>query len=106
MDFLWFDRRRKKTVTVRISWVEEMIINELMQIFNEPKSMVITRALWTVRILYDPNLKLKDALTTLNPETPLSEALKPIPELAHILGVELKIWRKQQRELNSSSPNS
>jgi hypothetical protein len=46
--------------------------------------------------LYDENLKVRDALKeSFDVDAPLAHALKPIPELAHILGIELKIWKRQ-----------
>jgi hypothetical protein len=79
--------------------VELQIIKDIAEALEVPMGEAIRRALWTFAILYDPELKAKDALREgYDPEAPLAEALKPIPELAYILGIELRIWRRQQAE--------
>lgn len=92
---MWIDRRKKHTVPVRLDDLELAIISEIADALNIDRSEAIRRCIWTTRILFDPNLKLKDALIeNPNPEAPLFENLKPIPELAYIIGIELKVIRK------------
>jgi hypothetical protein len=73
------------------------MIKDIAEALEVSMGEAIRRALWAFCILYDPNLKARDALKeNFDVDAPLAEVLKPIPELAYILGVELKIWRKQQ----------
>jgi hypothetical protein len=95
----WIDRRKRHRITFCVDDVELEIIKEMAEAFEVPVGEAIRRAIWAFYILYDPELKVKDALREgYDPEGPLADALKPIPELAYILGIELKIWRRQQME--------
>lgn len=91
---LWWNRRKKHTITFKVDEYEMMIVDELSKEFKEDRSEVVRRALWTIRILYDPALCLKDALIEQDLDKPLCDVLKPLPELAHQLGLEIKLWRK------------
>lgn len=93
---MWVDRRKKYTVTFKVDEYEYEIINDIARAFNESKGEAIRRALWVSRVLYDPNLLVKDALYMYDPNKPLCDVLKPIPELIHILGIEINLWRRQQ----------
>lgn len=92
---MWYDRRKKHPITVRLDDVEYAIISEIADALKVDKSEAIRRCIWTVRILFDPDLKLKDALID-NPdfEASLVDNLRPIPELGYKIGIELKYLRR------------
>lgn len=92
---LWYDRRKKHPITVRLDDVEYAIINEIADALGVDKSEAIRRCIWAVRILMDANLKLKDALVdNPDPEAPLIDNLRPIPELGYKIGIELRYLRR------------
>jgi len=93
---LWFDRRKKHHITIRLDDYELSIVDDISTQLNIDRSEAIRRALYVYRILYDENLKVKDALIPFpDPDMPLYKALKPIPILAHIIGLELKMMRNK-----------
>jgi len=93
---MWLERRKIHNVSVRLDDYELAIVEDIARQLGIDKSEAIRRALWVYRILYDDNLKLKDALVRYpDPDDPLWKTLKPIPELAHIIGIEVKIYRKK-----------
>ena len=95
---MWVDRRKKNTISLRLDDAELFIVDEIAEALNVDRSEAIRRCIWAYRVLFDPDLKLKNALIDdPDPEKPLYENLKPIPILAHIIGIELKIWRKAIR---------
>lgn len=88
-------------MTVKLDDVELQMVKDISDALKVPLGEAVRRAIWTFCILYDDNLKAKDALVEgISINAPLAHVLKPIPELAHILGIEIKIWRKQQEEAN------
>jgi len=94
---MWLDRRKRHRVTFKVDDIELQIIKDMAEALGVPKGEAIRRALWVYRILYSENLTVRDALyDTFDPDAPLSKALKPIPVLAHLLNLELRLWRKQQ----------
>lgn len=106
---MWIDRRKRHTICVRLDDVELGIVDEIASALGIDKSEAIRRTIWTTRILFDPNLRLRDALIdNPNPDAPLFENLKPIPELAYIIGIELNIIRKivQARIIDRVSTNN
>jgi hypothetical protein len=96
---MWVDRRKKHLVTFKVDEIELQIIKDMAEAMEIDESEAIRRALWVFRVLYDNTLRAVDALNLPIPENqPLYEALKPIPELANHLGIEIKAWRKQSLE--------
>ena len=92
---MWGDRRKKHHLTLRLDDYEYAMVQDIASSLGVDQSEALRRALWIYRILYDNDLKLKDALVPYpDPDEPLWKALKPIPELAHIVGIELKMYRK------------
>lgn len=72
------------------------IVDDIARQLGVDRSEAIRRALYVYRVLYDENLTLKNALVPFpDPEMPLYKALKPIPVLAHIIGLELKMLRNK-----------
>ncbi|MEM2258035.1 MAG: hypothetical protein QXV39_07970 [Candidatus Caldarchaeum sp.] len=67
------------------------------------KGELLRRALLTIRVLYDPDLTVGKALTTCDPDTPLCVALRPIPELAGLVGLDLKVWKSLREKKNKNS---
>ena len=101
---MWIDRRKRHSITVRLDEIELGIVKDIADALEVPLGEALRRAIWVFTILYDDNLKAKDALKeNFDPNAPLADALRPIPELAHILRVELRIWRKQQLGSNGSA---
>jgi hypothetical protein len=93
---MWLDRRKRRSITFKVDDIEFQMVKDIAEALEVPIGEAVRRAIWAFVILYSDELKLKDALhETFDPEAPLAHALKPIPELAHILGIELKIWKKQ-----------
>ena len=78
-------------VTIRLDEQEYMMVTNLSKNLNTSKSEVFRRLLWTVRILFDPSLTAKDALTSIvdNSES-LGDILKPLPELIRIIASKSK----------------
>lgn len=100
---MWLDRRKRHTVVFRADDIEYEIINEISKALNVSLGEAVRRCIWVFRILYDQNLKVKDALRkNFDPNEPLYSALKPIPELAYLLGIEIKFWRR--KNIRQSSP--
>lgn len=100
---MFLDRRKKHSVTFKVDDVELQMIRDIAEALEVPLGEAVRRAIWAFCILYDDKLSVRDALhETFDPDAPLAHALKPIPELAHILEVELKLWRKQQGNRASS----
>ena len=98
---MWLDRRKRHSVSFKVDDIELQIIEDIAKELGVPRGEAIRRALWVYRILYSEDLTVRDALyDTFDPDGPLSKALKPIPELAYLLGIELKLWRKQQGEVS------
>jgi len=92
---MWYDRRKKHSVTVRLDDIEYAIVKEIADALKVDMSEAIRRCIWTTRILFDPDLKLKDALIdNPNPEQALIDNLRPIPELGYKIGIELKYLRR------------
>jgi hypothetical protein len=108
---LWLDRRKRRTVTIKVDDTEYEIIKDIADALGVPLGEAVRRAIWVFRILYDKDLTLDDALIpSENNEylgnRPLSDVLKPIPELSALLGLELKIWRKQALQaMNRGEPS-
>jgi hypothetical protein len=98
---VWIDRRKRHSITFKVDDIELQMIKDIAEALEVPIGEAVRRALWAFVILYDDNLKAKDALQEgVSADAPLAHVLKPIPELAHILGIELKIWRRQQGAVN------
>jgi len=81
----------KKDVVMTIRVPKEIYqdIELLSETLGISKSEVWRRMYWTVKILFDPKLKMSDALIsnryTKLRNKPLAEVLKPLPELLTIL---------------------
>ncbi|HDN18290.1 MAG TPA: hypothetical protein ENF41_04435 [Candidatus Bathyarchaeota archaeon] len=90
----WIDRRKKHTVAVRMDEYELLILDTLAEILRVDRSEAIRRALYTVRILFDPELKMKDAFEELKPDRSVADCLKPLPVLANIIGLDIKMWKR------------
>lgn len=100
---MWIDRRKRHHITLRLDDYEMTIVEDIAKSLNIDNSEAIRRALWVYRILYDNDLKLKDALIpNFDPNKPLWANLKPIPELAHIVGLEVKIYRKKIMQFSNN----
>jgi len=96
---MWLDRRKRRTVTFKVDEIELQIIKDIASTLEIDESEAIRRALWVFRVLYDNQLKVTDAIELPVPDNiSLGEALRPIPELANHLGIEIKAWRKQQNK--------
>lgn len=93
---MWYDRRKKHSVTVKLDDIEYLMVKEIANALKVDKSEAIRRCIWATRILFDPDLKLKDALID-NPDfdAALIDNLKPIPELGYKIGIELKYLRRK-----------
>jgi len=95
---VWLDRRKRHTITFKVDPYELQIIKDIAEANKVSIGEAIRRALWVFRILYSDDLLLKDALVSnLDLNKPLYCALKPIPELSHIIGLEFKLWKKQAK---------
>jgi hypothetical protein len=93
---MWLDRRKRRSITFKVDDIEFQMIKDIAEALEVPLGEAVRRALWAFCILYDENLKVRDALKeSFDVDAPLAHALKPVPELAHILGIELKIWKRQ-----------
>jgi antitoxin component of RelBE/YafQ-DinJ toxin-antitoxin module len=90
--------RRKHVMTVRVDDVEKEIVESMASDLGVSVSEVWRRLLVTVAVLYSNNLLLSDALREIKElegvhrvlknggvSITLSDALKSIPELGHIL---------------------
>jgi hypothetical protein len=93
---MWWDRRKRHTVSFKVDEYELGIIKDTAEEFGESKGEAVRRALWATRILFDPKLLLRDAVRELDWDKPLADILKPIPELSAQIGLELAMWRKAQ----------
>lgn len=99
---MWLDRRKKHTVVFRVDDIELEIIRDISKALNVTMGEAVRRCLWVFRILYDQDLKVKDALRkNFSPDEPLYSALKPLPELAHLLGIEIRFWRRKNLRQSS-----
>jgi len=98
--------RRKHTMTVRVDDVEREVIESLARDLGVSRSEVWRRLLVTVAVIYSENLPLKDALRDIKElegvhrilkrkkiNITLSDALKSIPELGHVLNRRGGIYR-------------
>jgi len=90
--------RRKHIMTVRVDDVEREVIESLAKDLGVSRSEVWRRLLVTVAVIYSESLSLKDALRDIKDlegvhrvlknegvDIALSDALKSIPELGHLL---------------------
>lgn len=89
--------RRRNILTVRLDDTELASVKKLANDLDVPVAEVWRRLLTTVRVLYDSDLELGDALKVSKAtmgihrllkkdgDIPLHEAIKPIPELIRIL---------------------
>ena len=91
---MWIDSRKKKTIAIKVSEYDAYLIESLTEIFDCNVSEVIRRAIWTIRILFDPSMKLKDIVIEQDWNKILTDIIKPIPELAHIVDLEYSLWKK------------
>ena len=94
----WIDRRKKHHLSIKLDDVEMFIVEDIANAINDSVSEAIRRSVWVYRILYDHDLKLKDALMCLDPDKPLYECLAPIPVLAHKLGIDVEAWHKMNKK--------
>lgn len=98
-----FDRRKKHIITVRLDEFELSMVEDMADQLGVDMSEAIRRSLYVYRVLYDRNLKVKDAIIPFpDPDQPLYEVLKPIPELAHKIGLELKMYRRGMVHVNDN----
>jgi len=70
------DHKKQRVITIRLTEDEYRILESMAETLNTTKSDAMRKAMLIVRILCDKQL-------------PLMQALKPIPELAKMLGVDL-----------------
>lgn len=93
---MWADRRKRYTLVTKLDSFENEMVREMAEALGGSKGEAVRRAIWVNYILFSPDLKLRDALKeNLNPGGPFHKALRPIPELSHILGIDVKLWRRQ-----------
>jgi len=110
--------RLKRNVNFRVSEDEWKEIERMAKQWGCPHSEVWRRLLYTVRVIYSPDLMLSDVLQ-INDETieihrllarghdmPLHEAMRPIPELASILRAKetLRLVEKERCRARTSRP--
>jgi hypothetical protein len=97
---MWIDKRRRVAITIKVNMYEKYLIESLKEIFGCDASEAVRRAIWSVRILFDPDLKLRDIVKELDWDKPLSDLIKPFPELEHIVDLEYTLWKSyfQPRE--------
>ncbi|MFQ6077434.1 MAG: ribbon-helix-helix protein, CopG family [Candidatus Bathyarchaeia archaeon] len=101
-----FAMRRRHTMTVRVDDTELEIIESMAKDLGVSRSEVWRRLLVTVAVLYSNNLPLKDSLRNVkelegvhqvlknqNVTMTLSDALKSIPELGHVLSRRGGLYR-------------
>jgi len=99
---MWLDRRKRHSITFKVDDVERLMVKDIADALEVPMGEAVRRALWAFVILYDDNLSARDALReSFDPDAPLAHAVRPIPELAHVLGIEIKLWRRQQNSKQS-----
>jgi len=97
--------RRRHIMTVRVDDAEKEIIESMAADLGVSRSEVWRRLLVTVAVLYSDNLPFKDALRNMkelegihkvleeqNVTLTLSDALKSVPELGHILNRKGGVW--------------
>ncbi len=92
------DKRRQKTINFRVSEYEGWLIENLAEIFDTSKAEAIRRAIWSVRVLFEPSLKLEELVKEKNWNKSLADLLKPFPELAEMIKLEYSLWKKYHDE--------
>jgi hypothetical protein len=90
------DRRKRRALTFKMDEKDYAILQEAAAELGISKGELLRRSVYVTRILFDPDLTVGMALSTTDPNVPLREALKPIPELAALVGYEFKMWKKWQ----------
>lgn len=103
--------RRRNILTVRLDDSELATVKKLANDLEVPVAEVWRRLLTTVRVLYDSDLMLGDALRVSEStmgvhkllekdgDIPMYDAIKPIPELIRILEAKetIKVLEKSKR---------
>jgi len=93
---MWLDRRKLHSITFKVDEIELQIIKDMAQNLEVDESEAIRRAIWSLVILSDPKLKVGDAIKLPVPDDScLWDALRPFPELANHLGIELRAWKRK-----------
>ena len=100
---MWIDRRKKHYVPLKLDEYELMIVDMVAEEQGVSRGEAIRRLIWTSRILLDPDLKLGDMVKEKNWNKSLVDLIKPLPELASLANVELKLWRGYVRKSRSST---
>jgi len=99
--FAWPDRRKKHLVGVKLDEQEMFELERRAEDLGISCPELLRRMFWTSTVLYDPELTLDKAFnqdmgSVIMETTPLCDILKPLPELASLLGIEHKIWREKK----------
>lgn len=95
---MWVDKRKQKTFPLRLNEYEDWLIENLAEIFSTSKAEAVRRAIWSVRILFEPTLNLEDLVREKDWTKPLADLLKPFPELSKIISLEYSLWKKYHKE--------
>lgn len=90
---MWIDRTKKHTISFKADDYEREIIRGLKETGKCSQAEVIRNALWTIRIVFDGDLKLKDIVKEQNWDKPLGDIILPIPVLANKIDLDLKLWK-------------
>jgi hypothetical protein len=98
---MWIDRKKKHNVNVKLDDYENELLKDYQKESGKSKSEIFRNALWTIRILYDSNLKLKDAVKEIDPEKPLCEILLPIPVISNKINLEFQLWQQITEKENN-----
>jgi len=94
----WFDKRKRHLVGVKLDEEQKFMLETMAKEMGISEGEMIRRAILTTRVLYDPGLTIDKALRRDLDEgkgygdTPLSDILKPIPQLAAEVGLSIKLW--------------
>lgn len=101
MAYEWYDRRKKYLVGVKLDAQELFALERRAKEIGISKPELLRRMMWTATVLYDPKLTMNRAflpdLAELDGDTPLADVLRPIPELASIIGIEHRIWKERKK---------
>lgn len=81
---------------------EFMLLDLLHKKTGKGKGEILRQSLWLARILFDPDLKLKDVVKEIDPEGVFAELMLPIPVLSNKISLELQLWQQITEKENNA----
>lgn len=95
---MWIDRRKRFKVSAKLDSYEMAMLESMARSMDVSKGEMIRRAILTTRLLLDPDIPLKNMVKETNWNKPLVDIIKPFPEIAAEIKLELQLWYQLKKE--------